>query len=66
MPIEPLVKEPVGIFLTIMAVILLTPLFSERLHLPGIVGLILGGMFIGPHGVRLLAADRLIELFATI
>jgi len=57
--------EPVAIFLTIMAVILITPILSERIRLPGIVGIILGGMLVGPHGVNLLRIDGPIEFLAT-
>lgn len=63
--VEPL-QEPIAVFLTIMTVVLITPLLSERVHLPGIVGLILGGMLVGPHGLGLLATDRVIELLSTI
>ncbi len=49
-----------------MAVILITPLLSERIHLPGIVGLIIGGMLIGPFGFNLLNQGGVIELLATV
>jgi len=58
-------NEPVAIFLVIMAVILITPILSERIRLPGIVGIILGGMLIGPHGIKLLSVDGPIEFMAT-
>lgn len=55
--------EPVAFFLLIMSIILVTPLLSERVHLPGIIGIILGGMLIGPHGFRLIeAGDRMVFL----
>lgn len=63
---EALANEPVAVFLTIMAVILITPLLSERVRLPGIVGLILGGILVGPHGLGLLATGRTIELLSTV
>lgn len=59
-------SDSVAIFLTIMAVLLVMPLLSERVHLPGIVGLIIGGILIGPHGLGWLAADSRIELLATV
>jgi len=62
---EPL-EAPVAVFLTIMAVILITPLLSERVRLPGIVGLILGGILVGPHGLGLLATGHVIELLSTV
>lgn len=61
-----LLTEPVAIFLTIIAVILITPLISERFRLPGIVGLLIGGMLIGPNGFHLLAVGESIELLATV
>lgn len=66
MPADSLVHEPVGVFLTIMAVILITPLLSERLRLPGIVGLIIGGMLVGPHVLNLIAVETPVELLATV
>ena len=61
-----LIHEPVGIFLTIMTVILITPLLSERIHLPGIVGLIIGGMIIGPYGLNLLGEGGVIAMLSTV
>ncbi len=61
-----MIHEPVAIFLTIMAVILITPLLSERARLPGIVGLILGGMLIGPYGLNLLDKGGVLELLAAV
>lgn len=63
--VQPL-TEPVAVFLTIMAVILITPLLSERVHLPGIVGLILGGILVGPHGLGLLGTSLTVELLSTV
>lgn len=61
-----LLTEPVSIFLTIMAVVLVTPLLSERFRLPGIVGLIVGGILVGPHGLRMLRVSGSIEMLATV
>ena len=59
-------NEPVAFFLLIMSIILITPLLSERVRLPGIIGIILGGMLIGPHGFRLIEAGDRIEFLSTI
>ena len=59
-------NEPVAFFLLIMSIILVTPLLSERVRLPGIIGIILGGMLIGPHGFRLIEAGDRIEFLSTI
>ena len=37
-------QEPIVFFLVVMTIILVAPLLSERVRLPGIVGIILGGM----------------------
>ncbi len=49
-----------------MAVLVITPLISESFRLPGIVGLIIGGILIGPNGLGWLRNDTSIELLATI
>ena len=59
-------NEPVAFFLLIMSIILVTPLLSERVKLPGIVGIILGGMLIGPHGLHLIEAGDRMEFLSTI
>src|SRR5215211_1627478 len=59
-------NEPVAFFLLIMTIILVTPILSERVRLPGIIGIILGGMLIGPHGFRLIEAGDRIEFLSTI
>ncbi len=63
---DAMLQEPVAVFLTIMAVILITPLLTQRVRLPGIVGLILGGMLVGPHVLNLLATGRTIELLSSV
>lgn len=60
------IKDPVAIFLIIMAMMLIAPLVFERLKLPGIVGLILAGVAIGPYGLGLLARDQTIVLLGTV
>ncbi|MBI5838562.1 MAG: cation:proton antiporter [Chloroflexi bacterium] len=59
-------NEPVAFFLLIMTIILVTPLLSERVRLPGIIGIILGGMLIGPHGFHLVDAGDRMEFLSTI
>ncbi|HMV29926.1 MAG TPA: cation:proton antiporter, partial [Anaerolineales bacterium] len=44
----------------------ITPLISERLRLPGIIGIIIGGMLIGPHGFGLLEDNDRIQFLSTI
>ena len=61
-----LFNKPVGFFLLIMTIILVTPLLSERVRLPGIVGIILGGMLIGPHGLGLIEDGDRMQFLSTI
>jgi Kef-type K+ transport system membrane component KefB/nucleotide-binding universal stress UspA family protein len=64
--LEHILEEPVGIFLVIIAVVLISPLLIERLRLPGIVGLIVGGILIGPNVIGLLEVGPAIELLSTV
>jgi Kef-type K+ transport system membrane component KefB/nucleotide-binding universal stress UspA family protein len=50
----------------ILAIMLVAPLLFERLRMPGIIGLILAGVVVGPHGLGVLARDRTIELLGTV
>jgi Kef-type K+ transport system membrane component KefB len=43
-------------FLVLFAVILFGPVILSRLGLPGLIGLLLGGFVIGPHGLGLIKA----------
>ena len=60
------VTDPVGVFLVIMAIMLVAPLMFERFHLPGIVGLILAGVLVGPQGLGILQRDNTIVLLGTV
>jgi len=60
------IEDPVAIFLTILAIMLLAPLLFERLQLPGLVGLILAGVIVGPNVLGLLKRDSTIELLGTV
>ena len=59
-------NEPVAFFLLIMSIILVTPLLSEWVHLPGIIGIILGGMLIGPHVLGLIGDGDRMRFLSTI
>lgn len=60
------ITDPVAIFLTILAIMLVAPLLVERLRLPGIIGLILAGVVVGPHGLGILERDSTIVLLGTV
>lgn len=62
----PLITAPVPIFLTVMAIILVTPLLLNRLKIPHVIGLILAGVAVGPHGFGILARDMSFEVFGQV
>ncbi|MDH6063187.1 cation:proton antiporter [Chrysosporum ovalisporum FSS-62] len=60
------IKDPVPVFLMILGIMLIAPLLFEKIRLPGIVGLILAGVIVGPNGLGLLARDNTIVLLGTV
>jgi Kef-type K+ transport system membrane component KefB/nucleotide-binding universal stress UspA family protein len=60
------ITDPVAVFLIMMGVLLIAPILFEKIKLPGIVGLIVAGVIIGPHGLGLLERDNTIVLFGTV
>lgn len=61
----PLVN-PVLIFSLILFIILLSPILLRKLNIPGIIGLIIAGVLIGPHGFYILEKNSAVDLFSTI
>jgi Kef-type K+ transport system membrane component KefB len=59
-------REPVLVFTLVLLIILFAPLIAGKLRLPGIIGLILAGILIGPNGFHLLNRDISIILFGTV
>lgn len=60
------IHNPVLAFLLVLGIILLAPLLMTRLKIPSIIGLILAGVVIGPHGLGLLERNSSTVQFATI
>jgi Kef-type K+ transport system membrane component KefB/mannitol/fructose-specific phosphotransferase system IIA component (Ntr-type) len=60
------ITNPVLIFALAMVIFLVAPLVFERLRVPGIIGLILAGLAVGPHGFRLLDRGPVIDLLGTV
>lgn len=64
-------KNPVLVFSILLFIILLSPIVLRKMKIPGIIGLILSGVLIGPHGLGLIGARAMeaegsIKLFSTI
>jgi Kef-type K+ transport system membrane component KefB/mannitol/fructose-specific phosphotransferase system IIA component (Ntr-type) len=60
------ITDPVLIVALAMALFLAAPLLFERLRVPGIIGLIVAGAVVGPHGAGLLDRDPTIVLLGTV
>jgi Kef-type K+ transport system membrane component KefB len=54
--------SPSGVFLVLFVVVLVMPRLAENLRLPGLVGLTVGGMLIGPFGFNVLEREGLVAL----
>jgi Kef-type K+ transport system membrane component KefB len=58
--------NPVLVFSIILLIILLSPILLKRLKIPGIIGLIISGVIIGPFGFNIIEKSSAVELFSTI
>lgn len=54
------------IFALVLFIILLSPILLRRIKVPGIIGLIISGIIVGPHGLNLLEQNAAVDLFSTI
>lgn len=63
--IELPLQDPVFKFLTILMIILLIPILSDKLKIPHLLGMIIAGVVIGPYGLNLIARDSSIILSGT-
>jgi len=58
-------EDPTLKFLVILGIILFAPILLNKLRIPSILGLIIAGIIIGPHGINLLERDSGIILSGT-
>ncbi len=58
-------KDPVQVFFVILVIVFLAPLVLNRLKIPSILGLILAGTLVGPHGLGMLESSQT-TLFGTV
>lgn len=64
---EHLHGEPIVSFAVLLAVILIVPILAERVRLPGLVGLLIAGIVLGPFGLSLLnTEDPIMQLLSDI
>ena len=58
--------NPVLVFALAMAIFLVAPHLVERYRVPGMVGVIVAGAIVGPHGLNLLDRGPTIVLLGTV
>lgn len=58
--------NPVIIFALVLFIILFAPILFAKIKVPHIIGLIIAGVIVGPHGLNLLKRDTSIVLFGTV
>ena len=61
-----LVTQPIPIFFIVLVIILLAPLLLNRLKIPHIIGMIVAGVVIGPHGFDVLQDDSSFAIFGQV
>jgi len=59
-------NEPVIIITLVLVILLIGPVFFERIRIPSIVGLLISGAIIGPHGFNLVSPDLEFNLLGTM
>lgn len=62
----PLITEPALVFAAVMAVILFAPIIVSRFRVPGIIGIILAGIALGPNALFVLDRTDTIVLLGTV
>ncbi len=60
------VTNPVVVFAIVMLILLVAPLVFARLRVPGIVGLIISGVIVGPHALGVLERGETMELLGMV
>lgn len=58
--------DPVLVFATVMLIILITPIIFARFKVPGIIGLILAGVIVGPNMLGILQRGETMILLGTV
>lgn len=58
--------NPILIFGVLLFIVLLSPILLNRLNVPSIIGLIVAGVIIGPHGLNLITDSAGVNMFSSI
>lgn len=59
-------KSPVLVFSLVLFIILISPILLGKIKIPGIIGLIISGILVGPFGFHILEKNSAVDLFSTI
>jgi Kef-type K+ transport system membrane component KefB len=60
------IENPVLKFLLLLIIILAAPMLFNRMKIPSLIGLIIAGIIVGPHGLGLMTRDSSIILSGTV
>ena len=60
------ITSPTMVFFTVLIIILFAPIVMSKLRIPHIIGMVLAGVIIGPHGFNILERDASFELFGRV
>ena len=60
------IKDATLIFFVVLLIILFAPIIMGKLRIPHIIGMVLAGVLVGPHGLNILARDSSFELFGNV
>ena len=60
------ITDNVLLFLVLLLVVFLAPTISRWIKLPGVVGIILAGVALGPNGINLISMTTAIELLGSV
>ncbi len=58
--------DPIVVFGLALLVVLVAPLLFERFRIPGLIGLVLAGIALGPHAANLIPEDSLVVPIGSI
>lgn len=60
------ITDPTWIFFLVLCIILFAPVLLGKLRIPHIIGMILAGVLIGPHGFHVLDKDSSFDIFGKV
>ena len=58
------ISNPVLVLAITLLVILLSPLLYRKFKIPGVIGLIISGIFMGPHALKIISNTSSFDFFS--